>query len=249
MWGYRSAENDVVYDFTWSRNRDGPLRMLEGFAGYLQADAAPAFDDVFTRNPKIVEVGCWVHARRYFKEALSSSAVECARVLAAIRELYAIERSAADKGLSDEARTELRQGRSRPLLDRLRAYLDTLAETALPKSPLGQAVGYTRNNWAALVRYTEDGRLKIDNNGAEQAMRPIVLGRKNWLFAGSEAAARRAAVLCSLVQTCKNFGIDPFLYLRDVIDRVSIHPAARVLELSPREWKRLRAEARGAVGA
>ncbi len=249
MWVYRSSEAEVVYDFTWVRNRDGPMRMLEHYQGYLQADAAPAFDDVFTRNPKIVEVGCWAHARRYFKEAMSSAAVECARVLACVRELYGVERSATDKQLGDDARKELRQSRSRPLLERLRGYLDTLAETALPKSPLGQAVGYARNNWAALVRYTEDGRLKIDNNGAEQAMRPIVLGRKNWLFAGSEPAAHRAAVLCSLVQTCKNLGIDPFVYLRDVIDRVSTHPASRVLELTPREWKRQRDESRRAAAA
>ncbi|HEY6419905.1 MAG TPA: transposase [Candidatus Binataceae bacterium] len=95
-------------------------------------------------------------------------------------------------------------------------------------------------NWIALTRYAEDGRLKIDNNGAEQALRPIVLGRKNWLFAGSEAAAHRAAILCSLVQTCKHLQINPFVYLRDVIERVSTHPARLVLELTPREWKRLR---------
>jgi hypothetical protein len=101
----------------------------------------------------------------------------------------------------------------------------------------------------ALTRYVEDGRLKIDNNGAEQALRPIVLGRKNWLTAGSEAAAHRAAVLCSVVQTCKNLGIDPFVYLREVIDRVSTHPASRILELTPREWKRLRENARLSAAA
>ncbi len=112
--------------------------------------------------------------------------------------------------------------------------------TALPKSPLSTAVGYALRNWTALTRYTEDGRLKIDNNGTEQALRPIVLDRKNWLFAGSEAAAHRTAILCSLVQTCKHLHINPFVYLRDVIERVSIHPARLVLELTPREWKRLR---------
>lgn len=107
------------------------------------------------------------------------------------------------------------------------------------QEPLAGAIGYTLRHWTALERYTEDGRLKIDNNGAEQAMRPIVLGRKNWLFAGSEAAAHRTAILCSLVQTCKNLQITPFIYLRDVIDRVPTHPARLVLELTPREWRRL----------
>lgn len=120
------------------------------------------------------------------------------------------------------------------------AYLQEQQPTALPKSPLGAAIGYALRNWAALIRYTEDGRLKVDNNGAEQSMRPIVLGRKNWLFAASEAAAHRTAILCSLVQTCKHLRIDPFVYLRDVIDRVSAHPARLVLELTPREWRRLR---------
>ena len=98
-------------------------------------------------------------------------------------------------------------------------------------------------------RYTEDGRLKIDNNGAEQALRPIVLGRKNWLFAGSEPAAHRTAILCSLVQTCKHLQINPFVYLRDVIERVSTHPARLVLELTPREWKRLRHDSRAQAAA
>jgi hypothetical protein len=225
------------------------MKMLTGYRGYLQADAAPAFDDVFIRYPEILEVGCWAHARRYFKEAAPTAAIECAQVLAWIGELYGLERSATEKKLDAQARTQMRQTRSRPILAKLGAHLDGLALTALPKSPLAQAVAYARNHWTALTRYTEDGRLKIDNNGAEQALRPIVLGRKNWLFAGSEAAAHRAAILCSLVQTCKNLGIDPFVYLRDVIDRVSIHPASRVLELTPREWKRLREDQRGRAAA
>ena len=126
------------------------------------------------------------------------------------------------------------------MLEKLQAYLQEQRAAALPKSPLGAAIGYALRNWVALTRYAEDGRLKIDNNGAEQALRPIVLGRKNWFFAGSEAAAHRTAILCSLVQTCKHLQINPFVYLRDVIERVSTHPARLVLELTPREWKRLR---------
>jgi transposase len=242
MWVYRGQHGEVVYDFTWARNRDGPLRMLTGYRGYLQADAAPAYDDLFLRHPEIEEVGCWAHARRYFKEAASTAALPCAQVLAAIGELYGVERAATAQGLDAAARQARRQSRARPLLTQLKATLDTLALTALPKSPLGQAVGYARNHWAALTRYTHDGRLKIDNNGAEQALRPIVLGRKNWLFCGSEAAAHRAAILCSLVQTCKHVQVDPFVYLRDVIERVSTHPKSRILELTPREWKRLHAD-------
>jgi transposase len=240
LWVYRGELGEVVYDFTWSRNRDGPLKMLANYRGYLQVDAAPAYDDVFAQSPEIVEVGCWAHARRYFKEALPTAAVLCAQALALIKQLYGIERMASDRQLDAPARQSLRQERARPILEKLQAYLQEQRAAALPKSPLAAAIGYTLRNWVALLRYTQDGRLKIDNNGAEQALRPIVLGRKNWLFAGSEAAAHRTAILCSLVQTCKHLQINPFEYLRDVIERVSTHPARLALELTPREWKRLR---------
>ena len=240
LWVYRGEQGEVVYDFTWARNRDGPLKMLANYRGYLQVDAAPAYDDVFAQHPEIIEVGCWAHARRYFKEAMPTAAVPCAQVLATIGQLYGIERTASDKHVDAPARQQLRQEQARPILEKLHAYLQEQHATALPKSLLATAIGYALRNWAALTRYTEDGRLKVDNNGAEQAMRPIALGRKNWLFAGSEAAAHRTAILCSLVQTCKHLQINPFVYLRDVIERISTHPARLVLELTPREWKRLR---------
>src|SRR5216683_7886640 len=197
----------------------------------------PPMNGVFAQYSRIIEVGCMAHARRYFKEALPTAAVPCAQALAIIGQLYGIERAASDKHLYAPARQRLRQEQALP---RLHSYLQEQQATALPKSPLGAAIGYALRNWVALTRYAEDGRLKIDNNGAEQALRPIVLGRKNWLFAGSEAAAHRTAILCSLVQTCKHLQINPFVYLRDVIQRVSTHPARLVLELTPREWKRLR---------
>jgi hypothetical protein len=243
LWVYRGALGEVVYDFTWARNRDGPLKMLANYRGYLQVDAAPAYADVFAQYPEISEVGCWAHARRYFKEALPTAAVPCARTLALIKQLYGIERVASERQLEAPARQRVRQEQARPILAQLQAYLQEQRVAALPKSPLGAAVGYALRNWVALTRYTENGRLRIDNNGAEQALRPIVLGRKNWLFAGSEAAAHRTAILCSLVQTCKHLHLNPFVYLRDVIERVSTHPARLVLELTPREWKRLRRDA------
>jgi hypothetical protein len=246
---YRGELGEVVYDFTWARNRDGPLKMLAGYRGYLQVDAAPAYDDVFAQHPEIIEVGCWAHARRYFKEAMPTAAIPCAQVLAIVGQLYGIERAASDKHLDAPARQRLRQEQARPILEKLHAYLQSQQVTALPKSPLGAAIGYALRNWTALTRYTEDGRLKPDNNGAELALRPIVLGRKNWLFAGSEAAAHRTAILCSLVQTCKHIRIDPFAYLRDVIERVLTHPARLVIELTPREWKRLREDSAAQVAA
>jgi hypothetical protein len=189
-----------VYDFTWSRNRDGPLKMLANYRGYLQVDVAPAYDDVFAQSPGIIEVGCMAHARRYFKEAMPTAAVTCAQVLAIIRQLYGIERAASDTRLDAPARQRLRQEQARPILEKLQAYLQEQQAAALPKSPLGAAIGYALRNWVALTRYTEDGRLKIDNNGAEQALRPIVLGRKTGCSPG--AKRRRTAPLSS-VRWCR----------------------------------------------
>jgi transposase len=239
IWVYRGTSGDAFYDFTWKRNSEGPLRILAEYRGYLQADAAPAFDEVHQRLP-IVEVGCWAHARRRFKDAVRTSPREATQVMVWIGELYGLERSAKKRKLDDDGREALRQERSRPILDRIHEYLKKIAITALPKSPLGDAIGYALRQWDALCRYTEDGSLEIDNNGAENALRPLCLGRKNWLFIGSEAAAHRTMVLLTLIQTCKAHQVDPFAYLRDVIDRVNTHPMSRIDELTPRRWKELR---------
>ncbi len=196
--GVSGELGEVVYDFTWARNRDGPLKMLAGYRGYLQVDAAPAYDDVFVRYPGIIEVGCMAHGRRYFKEALPTAAIPCAQALAIIRQLYGIERTASDRHLDAPARQRLRQEQARAMLEKLHAYLQEQQATALPKSPLGTAVGYALRNWTALTRYHEDGRLKIDNNGAEQALRPIVLGTGS-----SQGAKRRRTEPPSYVRWCR----------------------------------------------
>jgi transposase len=238
MWAYRDAEGGVVYDFTWGRIREGPERMLREYRGYVQADAAPAYDPLFEKRTDLIEVGCWAHARRKFKEAAPTAAERCALVLGKIRELYMLEKSV--RGQTPEQRLAARQKHARPVMDRLFEILSTTKAEVLPKSPLYDACQYALNNRRALERYLEDGRLEIDNNGAERSIKPIVLGRRNWLFAGSEAAAHRAAILLSLVHTCKNLGIDPFVYLHDVIDRISTHPRSRVQELTPRQWLKAR---------
>ena len=160
--------------------------------------------------------------------------------LRVIGELYGLWRSAKKNKLDDEQRQSWRQERARPILKRIHAYLQEIAVTALRKSPLGDAIGYALRQWDALNRYTEAASLEIDNNGAENALRPLCLGRKNWLNFGSEKAAHRAMVLLTLVQTCKAHQVDPFAHLRDIIDRVSTHPMSRIDELTPRRWKELR---------
>jgi hypothetical protein len=225
----------VVYDFTMSRARDGPARFLAGYRGYLQADAYSGYDGIF-RGRTVTEVGCLAHARRKFHEALPTDPREASAVLAAIARLYAVEEQAKAFRMSPDAVRELRQQRSQPILDTIREYLELEAAQALPQSPLGQAVTYARNQWTALTRFVEDGRLSPDNNGAERALRRVAVGRANWTFCGSEAGGERAAVLYSLVATCKLQGLDPFAYLRDVFSRIATHRANRIDELTPRGW-------------
>lgn len=247
LWTYLGDRHHpyTLFDYTPDRSRDGPQRWLEGFEGYLQADAYSAYDEIYAGG-KVIEVGCHAHARRYFFDAKTTDAVRAHHVLGIYSRLYDVERdakriveesSAADKGAYlEEARLQLRQERSVPLLREFHAWLEEEASRVLPKSPIGQAIGYARSNWAALERYAHSGVLDIDNNAAERAMKVVVLGRKNWLFAGSDQGGRTAATIFSLTVTCKRIGIDPFAYLRDMLDRVRTHPAHRMEELLPDRW-------------
>lgn len=234
VWAYVGERSEVAYDFTERRSRDGPALVLRGFRGYLQADALKQYD-AFYASGEIVEVACWAHARRYFFEALSSERALAEDMLERIRELYEVERRARPR--SEAERFLLRQEQARPILKGIRAWLETHAPQVLPKGPMGQAIAYAKGNWEALTRYLEQGFLAIDNNAAERALRGVAVGRKNWLFAGSAEAGCRAAVLMTLVGTCKLQGIDPQAYLADVLVRVATTPASRIDELTPRGWK------------
>jgi transposase len=164
-------------------------------------------------------------------------------MLAYVRLLYDVEREARDMKLDSEGRRALRQARSKPILDDIRAYLERERPQVLPKSPEGQAIGYTLSNRKALIRYCEDGDLEIDNNGAERSLRGVAVGRKNWMFFGSNNGGRTAAVLTSFVASCKRLGIDPFAYLRDIFERLSRHPQNRLAELLPDQWRQARRSA------
>ena len=154
--------------------------------------------------------------------------------------LFADYRRARDLALDAAGRGALRQERSIPILADIEAYLRREQPHVLPKSPIGEAIAYALNNWAALVRYIEDGDLEIDNNAAERSLRGVAVGRKNWLFFGSDTGGRTAAILTSLIVTCKRLNVEPFAYLRDVFDRISSHPAHRLAELLPDRWQAAR---------
>ena len=222
----------VVFDATTTHERDGPAAFLAAFRGALQADAYSGYDGLY-QSGRVVEIGCWAHARRRFVEAFMID-TSAALMIALIQQLYEVEQAAAD--FDPDARRALRQEQSVPLLAKIDAERQALARTALPKSPLGDAVRYQTNQWTALQRYVEDGRLAIDNNRAENQLRLVAVGRKNWLFAGSFEGARRAALLYSLVQSCKLIGVPPFPYLKDVLLRIATHPQRLVDQLTPRGW-------------
>lgn len=223
-----------VYDFTLSRERDGPQRFLQNFRGYLQADAYAGYDAIFVGSATgIVEVACWAHARRKFFEARKNYPREASQVLEWIQQLYDLEDRA--RSLTAAARCELRGQEANPVLDRIEGYLAQLASKALPKSGLGKAVTYARNQWAALRCYTTDGRLTIDNNTAERTLRPQAVGRKNWLFIGSQEAGPRAAILYTILAGAKRHHLEPWTYVRDLLLR--LHAAdARLEEMLPDRW-------------
>ena len=240
IWSYvGDADNPfTVYDYTPTREGAGPAKFLEPFAGYLQADAYAGYDAVYEDEERdITEVACWAHARRKFFEAQSSDLMRSMIMLAYVRLLYDVEREAKVKGFTGEARRAMRQQKSLPVLTDIEAYLRREQLHVLPKSPIAEAIGYALGNWPALLRYCEDGDLEIDNNGAERSLRGIAVGRRNWMFYGSDNGGHTAAVLTSLTATCKRLHIDPFTYLRDIFEHISAHPAKRLAELLPDQWK------------
>ncbi|MCC6673450.1 MAG: IS66 family transposase [Planctomycetes bacterium] len=237
LWAYVGDRNEVVFDYTPGRSRDGPVRFLGDYRGHLHVDACSAYDAVLHKGT-IVEVGCWAHARRYFFEALDTAKEHAGDALAAIRLLYDVEREAKERDLDAGAIQLLRQARSKPVLEPMLPWLQALRSTVLPKSPLGEAIRYALNQWQALNRYLEDGRLAIDNNIVERQLRGVAVGRKNWLFAGSDEGARRAAVLYSIVSTCSLQGVEPWAYLSDVLQRLA--NGADPATLTPRVWKTAR---------
>jgi transposase len=206
----------TVFDYRDSRNRDGPTEILKNYRGYLQTDAYTCYDSVILRsNGRIVPVGCWAHARRGFFDARASQPREAHYALSLIGQLYDVE-DEFRKSTADE-RLAARKERSVPLLDRLKQFLDEQTPGALPKSQYGQAIGYVRNQWESLRRYVEDGRLGIDNNISERTLRVAAIGRKNWLFFGSDRGGETAATCLSILASAKRHMIEPFAYVRALL--------------------------------
>lgn len=227
----------VWYAYSPDRKGEHPQRHLRNFTGALQADAYAGFNQLY-ENGHIQEVGCWAHVRRKFYDLHQVHASPITtEALERIGQLYAIEREI--RGRPPEERREVRQARTRPLLELLREWLQSALTKLSTKSDTAAAVKYALGHWQALVRFCDDGRLEIDNNAAERTLRAIALGRKNYLFAGSDEGGDRAAALYSLLGTAKLNGLDPEAYLRQVLEQIADHPINRIAELLP--WNIARA--------
>lgn len=225
----------TVYDFTDSRKRDGPAKFLKGFSGYLQADAYGGYDGLYRDSRQnIFEVACWTHTRRYWWEARTTDSRRAHEALAYVARLYQIEDVVRDAA-ADEVRAA-RQTHALPILDDFHTWLQQQQPHVLPKSPIGQALTYTLNQWDALLRYCEDGELSIDNNVSERTVKIPAIGRKNWLFVASQAGGRRAAILFSLVATCKANAVEPWAYLRNLFTRLPSLPSQHLDDLLPNAW-------------
>jgi transposase len=259
------------FDFRENRTREGPLNFLDHkppnlppglpkpppWRGYLQCDAYKGYDEVFRAKddqgkPLVLEVACWAHARRYFFDAQDSQDKELAKqALGAIGEFYAVERKLKEIAAQRPERgraaptyeqiEKFRKRRAKPLLNAFCAWLEQPRPAMLPKSPLGQAIRYARDNWIALNRYLEQGYLSIDNNSAERALRNIVLGRKNWVVAGSRRGGRWAAIAYTLIESAKRSGANVWEYLRDVLERIAETRLSLLEELLPDAWLKARA--------
>ena len=239
LWEYSIPGGPVVFDFQMGRGRDGPAQFLKGFRGKLQCDGYSAYDDL---GELIVFVACMAHIRRGFVDAAKLAPLDPlpVEVVQQIGLLYEIEREARARNLSPPERLELRQRASQPIMAALKARLIQIRQEVTPSSALGKACKYALGQWSRMEVYLTDGQVEIDNNWCEGGMRPVALGRRNWLHLGDKSAGPKLAAIISIVETCRRLDIHLREYLSDVLPRLGDWPANRVAELTPTAWKAAR---------
>ncbi len=237
IWSYSSTQFDglhaVVYDFADSRAAAHPKQFLDGWSGQLVCDDYSGYKGLFAEG--VTEVGCLAHARRKFNDLwVNHKSPLAEEALQLFGKLYDVEREARE--LSAGERQRIRQRQSRPIADKFREWLLLQRQKATDGTAIAKAIDYSLGRWTALTRFLDDGALPIDNNWVENRIRPIALGRSNWLFAGSLRAGKRAAAVMSLIQSARLNGHDPYRYLKDVLERLPTQSASRIGELLPHRW-------------
>lgn len=229
---YSPLEKTVLFDYRDGRSRAGPAKLLKDFTGYLQTDGYSVYD-LFAGRKDITLLNCMAHARRGFEKALDYDRENAEYALGMFQKLYAIEQKARQENMTADQRHTLRLDEALPVLNELGKWIANTYKTVLPKSPTGKAMAYCIPRWDNLMNYLKDGSLEIDNNLAENAIRPIALGRKNYLFAGSSRGAERAAMFYSFFGTCKKNEVNPFDWLKKVLEVIPEYKVSKLNELLP----------------
>lgn len=237
-WAYLGDSDHPVnlFDYTHGRGRDGPLTFLKEFGGILQGDCFSGNLAVCAAKGTIL-VACLAHARRYFIKAVSNEKDGCDHALSMFQALYEIERTAKELELPVDGIQMMREEEAVPLLNKFHDWLQKQYAMAQPKSSFGKALFYCLNNWTELIQYVTDGELRIDNNHTEREMKYVAMGKKAWLFFGSDQGGKNDAIVSSMISTCRRHGVEPWAYLTDVIERLTKNPAANLEELLPYNWK------------
>jgi transposase len=236
LWQYSRPGGAVVFDFRMGREREGPKRFLGNFEGILQSDGYGAYDHI--GGPKLVHAACWAHARRKFFEAVKLHPKDqtSIRMVAQMDELFAMDAQAREQKLSQAERHLRRLEKAKPLLEQIKRELEAARAEALPKSALAKACNYALTLWPRLTRFLEHPELELSNNWVENSMRPVALGRKNWIHIGSQEAGPRVAAILSIVETCRRLKLPVRDYLASILPGLANFPINRVNELTPSVW-------------
>lgn len=236
LWQYSHPKGNVIFDYRDGRGRDGPAAMLKGFRGKLQTDGYSVYGQL--KLEEVIYFACMAHARRKFYEAAEAGPADAAlvEIVQVIGQLYAIEARARTEHLTAEQRGALRQAESRPIMEKLKALILGLRQRVLPKSLAGRASEYALGQWIKLERYLDHGEVEIDNNSAERSIRPVALGRKNWLHFGSKEAGPHIAAILSIIETCHRLQIPARAYLLDVLPRLANGTRPAVANFTPKVW-------------
>ena len=234
---YDNLNRSVLFAYDPGRGRAAPQQILEGYQGYLQSDGYAVYED-FGEQEGITLVGCLAHARRKFHEAMQSDKIRAEEALAHFQSVYAVERHIREENINGEDKLQYRKTHAIPLLQELKAWMVKTYPEVLPKSVMGKAIEYNLKRWDKLCLYAQTGILEPDNNKVENSIRPVAIGRKNYLFAGSHDAAQRGAMMYSLLGTCKAHGIEPYAWLKDILEKLPTQPINRIKELLPQYYQK-----------